>query len=854
MVCAATLGRVARLKVPRSSRFDSRTWSRPARIALAALVVASPLLLGGVPSWAPAVLAPFGLVALVLAALGRSSVRLSLFAGALAAMVGLCALQLLPLPPALLSFLSPPSAALRDFALVPVGLTSWRPISLDAPATWRELSKATLLLSAFFAAGLVSSASRSSRPFVLSVIALTGPALVLSAFAHAALGIDELFGLYQFSFVPRLLTPFGNPNHLAGFLILCGTLCAGLSMESRSQRARLAWLSAWAVTAIGVLLSLSRGGIAAFCLAQVFFLGASLWFARRARRIETGRGEAYGRSGGLGTALRLALAGTLVLGAAAAFLFERLSDRFTDTATYALKLDIWPHALEAAKEHWRTGMGRGAFELGFTRYPWEHLGKTYTHPESWPLQLLTELGVPLAVALVAVAGFAFIEAFRRSKKTPLELAVLCAVAFVVVQNLVDFNLEFPGVAVPLTVALGVLVGSVEHVRSVRLPIWPSVAVIGLVAVVGGIFGRGDLRAEEQALLTQAQAAKKSTEVKQLALDFIDRHPHDYLPWMVAAVAHLEKPPIDARNALAFATRALYLAPHDFQSHQVAAVALASLGQRGQALLEYRLAWHMALNTYAPLDDCLAFARGADELQQCVSLDAHGATTLVNRLRKHEQRVEVVRGFLKDLPEPDRTQVAGALAEAAVTSLMALGQEPKAQALIDEVAANFGPSPQLALASAEAARQAGKTADALERLEAAQKRWPTDFDVAVALARALMAAGKVEAARAAVLTANASTTEASKRAELKALEAECDVLLNRRERGLEGLRAAARLQARPEFSYRAAQVLMSLGRIDEAWAEVRAGQRADTSAGAVAADERFKQAELAARSAADAGMP
>ena len=53
-------------------------------------------------------------------------------------------------------------------------------------------------------------------------------------------GVEELIGLYHFKQAsPPLLTPFGNPNHLAGFLILAGTLSAGMLLECREPLKRI---------------------------------------------------------------------------------------------------------------------------------------------------------------------------------------------------------------------------------------------------------------------------------------------------------------------------------------------------------------------------------------------------------------------------------------------------------------------------------------------------------------------------------------------------------------------------------------------------------------------------------------
>src|SRR5439155_1442951 len=74
------------------------------------------------------------------------------------------------------------------------------------------------------------------------------------------LGLAELFGVYAFVSEPRLFTGFGNVNHLASFLILCGTLSVALAIEADDRRRRSVWLAVFATCSLGVLLSLSRAG------------------------------------------------------------------------------------------------------------------------------------------------------------------------------------------------------------------------------------------------------------------------------------------------------------------------------------------------------------------------------------------------------------------------------------------------------------------------------------------------------------------------------------------------------------------------------------------------------------------
>src|SRR5689334_2322770 len=127
-----------------------------AEVCTLALVVFAPLALGSAPAWTlwPIVLG--GALASVLALIGclreRNPVHLPLLALVPALIAGLCLLQLVPLPAALLRLLSPPAAEVREFALEPLGLAGPRPISLAPRDTWREVAKHLAYLSLLLAA------------------------------------------------------------------------------------------------------------------------------------------------------------------------------------------------------------------------------------------------------------------------------------------------------------------------------------------------------------------------------------------------------------------------------------------------------------------------------------------------------------------------------------------------------------------------------------------------------------------------------------------------------------------------------------------------------------------------------
>jgi tetratricopeptide (TPR) repeat protein len=814
------------------SRRLGRRLNRTGRLLLAAATLAAPLCLGGVPVWVTWVCAPLAFAALGLALIGREHLKVPLFAFVPLGVAAFCALQLIPLPPSLLGFISPPSAELREFALVPLGLTQWRPISLDPTATWRELGKHLLYAAAFLAALQLSSGARGARPMLIGAIAACGAFVVSLAALHPLLGLDELYGVYKFVAQPRLFTSFGNVNHLAGFLILCGCLSVALAIECDDRSRRFAWLGVFGTCSAGVLLSLSRAGIAAYCAALFLFLVATV-LTRRSRPAQEGQNVTT-------TALRWGAVALSAVAIGAFVLFDKLVERFKDTQTYGLKLQIWPVAAAAAGTFWRTGMGRGVFEVGFTRFTPDHLGKTYTHPENVVLQLATEMGVLATAGVLIAAAAALFLQLRSGKRTPLELAVAVAAVGVVLHNLFDFNLEYPGVALPLAVAFGVGAGDAEGLWSLKLarPL-PVVAALAGLTAVALTLGSGQLRNDEATLLAAYKASATSIEVRSEAVRMIDAHPADYLSYALAGASYVEKKPVDPLQAIAFANRALFLFPRDFRSHQVAARALRRLGRKSQALLEYRLSYESAFSAPDVIEECSRFAQTKEELLSCVPAQTQHVAMLLRYAVNPQLAGDACITALTTVPVDKDT---GAFAVQCAHLLIALKRMDDAIAVLDTAVLALGDTPELAIGRAEVLKEHGKSDEAIAALEKALEKSPAHYDITVALADSYLAVKRYEAARAIVVRTTAVTTDSERRATLKTIEGEIDQSVGELERAVRELRAAAQLQPTAKRHYAVAAALMQLHDYDDAWAEVRAGQRLDSPQGAASSEDIFKTTE------------
>ncbi|MBL8957076.1 MAG: tetratricopeptide repeat protein, partial [Myxococcaceae bacterium] len=279
-------------------------------------------------------------------------------------------------------------------------------------------------------------------------------------------------------------------------------------------------------------------------------------------------------------------------------------------------------------------------------------------------------------------------------------------------------------------------------------------------------------------------------------------------------------------------------PRDFRSHQVAARALRIVGRRSQALLEYRLAYESAYNDVSVISECAAYARDKDELLSCVPADVDHVAIMLQHAADG-RGADACIAALATLPVEPTT---GAFAVQCAQRLIGLKRTADAIAVLDAAVKSLGDSPELAIGRAEVLKVHGKPDEAQLTLEAALKRSPAHYDITLALANVYLASKRYEVARAAVVKTTAVTTDSAKRATLKSLEAEIDLAIGETERAVREFRAAAQLQPSAQRHYATAAALMKLRAFDDAWAEVRAGQRLDSQSSAHATEEHFKEVE------------
>lgn len=723
----------------KSRVLDHTREGKAADYALAAAIILAPVLGGGssllvLPVLTLATVIAAGATYLAARKVG-SSIHLTWLSIAFAAFALFTFLQAVPLPADLVAFLSPKTADLRGFD---APLSAY-PLTYEASATLREAAK--LMLYALIALVAYERArARSSIDVVTVPLVIAGLSAALLALIHRALGLEQMFGMLPTRRpISEMLTTFANPNHTAGFMALASLSAIGLALShhANTRSRQVGYAVVAVVCGMLSLLALSRGGMVALAGGLMIFTGL---LALRRRSLK----------GALAPLVAAVLIAPLVL------LPSKL-ENLVWTVSRTGEADLGPagklaavkDALPMIGDHLYFGIGRGSYISLYSYYKQSPAQLVFAYPENIAVQLVADWGVivgPLALALLLFC------VLRRLFKADTEaLGALSGVAAVLAQNIVDFSLELPGVALPVAAILGAT--GVGFAKKVRLPSREdkrTIAVLGLSSVFAAAavclaFVTGDLD-RDVASIKEAIATGQDASLAEVE-ESAKRHPVNPYAAALASYAEETSSPPDLKSAVRWANRALYFAPTYADGHLAIGRLLITSGHRNQGFIALRQAWSLASNDRRPafVKQILRLARTPEEVLLAVPrrdpeldhLDERSlslASKTARELRKKEWAKTLVAAAPLESAVEDGLRILAPEAIAAGDTELAERAALKLRALQPD-----DPLPALLLAKLYLAR--GATEDAQREAERVASGGGEDAAVALRMLIDIALAGK-----------------------------------------------------------------------------------------------------------------
>jgi O-antigen ligase len=496
----------------------------------------------------------------------------------LIALFMLAVVQLIPVPAALLSLVSPGPASVW-YPTVPAAAMivgpGAHPVSVEPDATRRVLAFTT---GALGLALLSVPALRKRRAALAAALVVTGGALAVALYGVVA---RTLFGALLFGRVAvPTIAPFGSfvsKNHFAGYVEMAALLGAGLAWgladEARRSKAALSWVgspragrvivAAGAAIAMGlaVLLSGSRGG-ALSLTAGALVLTSLRVFVRRRSEVPTRRVGAIAL-----VAIALAVGAVAVLPPEARLRLRTLAGMRSDNSGQ-FRIGLWGDTLRLWARSPLVGHGLGAYEDALPPVKTGLGYVTVEHAESDVLEMLAEGGLlGLLLAILALVGLvrAALRGLSRQNdrlRRGLGLGACAGASALLVHSAFDFNLRIPSNALLFAFLCALAVanaGAPEDVPS-RSPLaMLAVAAALCLAVTTPAAATRNLPDEAQAFAAKGSRPVTPLRVTQAAdalAAHLQRRPADAESWLFLAWLRAAAGANDEAKALASYAAAL----------------------------------------------------------------------------------------------------------------------------------------------------------------------------------------------------------------------------------------------------------------------------------------------------------
>ena len=695
------LGGIGRRRHRKGARHHTDRSLRAARVLVLGALAITPLALGGAHASTNTLLTAVLLLAWAISlprlrAQGRLQTP-GWLGGVLLAAIGCTLLQCLPMPVALLQWAAPGAHAVLAPQL-PAG--AWHMPGLDLPLLCHELLKLTAYMAAaWLGAHLFRDRYRGQQ--VLVTLAMSGTAVVAVGLVQVLVDVHRPYNLFG-SLGPQFAATFINPNHLAGFLGFC-CLVALAATPAEVTFIRWVLLGASVLCGAGVFMSLSRGGILSL-VAALLFVGITQPLRRKGMPVRW---------------VQAALCGILLVSSYLAHT-QIVHEIWTLAGSEAFpKARLWTVVPTLLRAFPLLGMGRGTFAVVFPRYrPEDFPVLTFTHLENEWLQTLVDFGPLWGALLIAGMGVVFWRFLQRDAQRPGTVAG--ALVFLLIHNLVDFNLQLTAVAMPVILLLASLAQTEQPEPGA--PLFFSLAPLVAGGVILGVAAPIALR---HTLIRDTAAVSATLHEQERPLherlaeveDQVTWHPADGLqPLLVAQ--HLLETEHDLPGALAWVNRSLLRVPQSDGALYLAGQVLLSQGrlEEGESMLRQATALnpHNALASchllWQATQDSTAVARLANADRPAVRI------TVAEFLLAQRAPAPALQALGDPLPEHDLQAFS-----LATRAYLALHDPSEAQRIAAQAANQWPRLPEPYVLQAQAALQQEDPRGALAVLEQGLQR-------------------------------------------------------------------------------------------------------------------------------------
>lgn len=432
------------------------------------LLILSPVLWGTVSDWSLGMM----MVAIMLSSvlclrrIRKKSARFYQPPGILpfCALLILMAVQLVPLPPSVVKFISPASFHLYSQSIGVVDPGKWFPVSVDIKGTLFELFR---YLSYLFFYILTVQLMSDKYIFRRTIRILT--------FYIGILALLVIFHWLIFIKIPNPLTgPYNNRNHYAGLMEMSLPIILALFINLRPKIVYHSWRevlintftfqitnsyvyagAAFIVGCISLFFTFSRGGITSFCIAMLLFYTMM-------------PGKNWDRNNRLYLWGGIILIAFLIGSSAWLTIFNRFSvitdihGDFTEG-----RLTFWANSLEVIRLSPVIGTGFGSFSMIIRPYNTLPITWPANHAHSDVLELFVEGGF-IGAFIIVWFFYSYIKhAVPRYKKRRDKYAILMFIGAmtgifsIMLHSLTDFNLHLGANGLYYFFLLGVGVSAVN---------------------------------------------------------------------------------------------------------------------------------------------------------------------------------------------------------------------------------------------------------------------------------------------------------------------------------------------------------------------------------------------------------